>query len=111
MGASAVQVASPVLEHGVAWINQVVAAIEADSCNREENPHLNAETSRFSVCRSRCLGCGLCTQQMMCCAVIMKSDGAHILNERCEGCGYCAAICPNRAIVPTDSVTNKKEKP
>jgi len=55
---------------------------------------------RYVVLDDKCTGCGICTQQFGCPAlVISENNKAKIESSDCTGCGVCAQICPYRAIV------------
>lgn len=55
----------------------------------------------------RCVGCGLCTQDVCFIEAIEVVDGRAVISEACKGCGRCVDVCPHEAIelsIGTDSV-------
>ncbi len=59
---------------------------------------------KYTILEDKCTGCGICTQQFGCPAIIIgENNKAKIDGDDCTGCGVCAQICPYRAIVKEGS--------
>ncbi|WP_303437851.1 RnfABCDGE type electron transport complex subunit B [uncultured Oscillibacter sp.] len=63
----------------------------------------------MSVCKSSCIGCGLCQREC-------KKDAIHVVNgvavidyDKCVGCKLCTKVCPRDAILPA-ATAEEKEK-
>ena len=53
----------------------------------------------MSVCKSGCIGCGLCVKQCEFGAVTLENNLAVIDPEKCQNCGKCAEKCPKKIIM------------
>ena len=46
----------------------------------------------------RCVGCGICAQDVCFVDAIRMVDGRATIGQACRGCGRCASTCPQQAI-------------
>jgi ferredoxin len=46
----------------------------------------------------RCIGCGICTEQVCFVDAIHLADDHAVIGDACRGCGRCVDICPQQAI-------------
>jgi len=100
LGASAVQVATPVIREGPEWIRRTLAELGSNA-RREED--YRPEPIAFydavaGIDPSKCIGCRRCANQMMCNAITMQLSGPYVDSFRCDGCGFCVDLCPEGAI-------------
>lgn len=56
------------------------------------------------LCTKGCIACGICVKQCEVGAISIVDNLATIDYTKCINCGKCAAKCPQRCIVSTDSV-------
>jgi ferredoxin len=100
LGAQAVQVATPVLVEGPAWIRRTLRDL-VTATEIQAGPVASPQTFdrvRAHIDLAQCSGCGQCTEQLMCNAIRMTTCGPQIQPDRCEGCGFCLGLCANHAI-------------
>lgn len=100
MGADAVQVATPILCEGPAWIRRTLNGLERWSMPEHDGKSASASLTpaRAEISREQCTSCGSCARQLMCNAVEIGAEGPCIIRDKCEGCGYCLTLCPAGAI-------------
>jgi ferredoxin len=58
----------------------------------------------------KCVGCGLCIQDVCFVNAIQLTNGRASINGECRGCGQCVSVCPHDAIhlsVEDDQFVNK----
>ncbi len=56
----------------------------------------------YRVNREACIACKICFR-IGCPAISMQEGKSSIDPTLCVGCGLCAALCPKKAIIPTES--------
>jgi len=85
MGASAVQVAMPILEHGETWISDTVEKLSRISRCEMDTEDVPQVLPLESSCRHSFTMCTIDSHQMMC----GGHEGQHGAPYECEKCGYC----------------------
>ena len=63
----------------------------------------------MSVCKSSCIGCGLCQKECKKDAIHVVDGVAVVDGEKCIGCKLCTKVCPRDAILPI-ATAEEKEK-
>lgn len=105
MGASAIQVATPILRHGSPWIAQAVTEIATALHKAETSRSHHNGAGPLRIFPETCQPC---TGQMMCEAFAMGANKSRILKESCERCGFCAGTGRDGLIlIETTAKTNQ----
>jgi ferredoxin len=66
------------------------------------SPQIGAKVTRMPgvavTVNGRCVGCGLCTQDVCFTDAIQLVEGRAVIGQACRGCGRCVEVCPQGAI-------------
>nr|BAN42335.1 hypothetical protein, conserved [Entamoeba invadens] len=57
--------------------------------------------SQIKVDTSKCVGCGLCCKECMCCVLKLESGKVYVdpeNAEKCMACAHCVSLCPHQAL-------------
>lgn len=98
LGADAVQVATSVISGGAKWIKNTLEDLKREEESTIDLPEPQDQRYVARVNEDICLGCGKCAEHLMCVAVNMIEEKAHIKELKCSGCGYCLSVCATKAI-------------
>jgi dihydroorotate dehydrogenase/Pyruvate/2-oxoacid:ferredoxin oxidoreductase delta subunit len=110
LGATCVQVATPIIIHGVDWITRANAALEerldalgVQAVSELQGLALNVrpqglgESVRPVIAEidyDKCVDCPVCTSLTFCSFIGTRSDGRAEIAAGCYGCGLCEEFCP-----------------
>nr|MBC7243949.1 4Fe-4S binding protein [Chloroflexota bacterium] len=114
-GANTVQIATVVYLKGYAWVQKMLAEINAymeckgiesladiigvASKNMLSMEQYDRETRYFAYCeRDICVACGQCENVCIYDAITLMDKKPVIGREKCDGCGLCASVCRVGAI-------------
>ncbi len=117
LGATAVQMVTPMLMQGRKLITRDVRFLEKymekQAYTRTEDfrglalGYIKAAKTLHSVYdehrilvkvdTEKCKGCGICSDSI-CLAISVEGAKARVNTEMCAGCGMCVAVCPHEAI-------------
>ncbi len=65
-------------------------------------PGIGAKITRMPgvtvTVNDRCVGCGICTQDVCFVDAIRLVNGRAVMSDACRGCGRCVSVCPEGAI-------------
>jgi ferredoxin len=65
-------------------------------------PRISAKVTRMPgvtvTVNGRCVGCGVCTEDVCFVDAIHLVDGRAAISDECRGCGRCVDVCPQEAI-------------
>jgi len=65
-------------------------------------PGIGAKITRMPgvtvTVNDRCVGCGICTQDVCFVDAIHLVNGRAVMSDACRGCGRCVSVCPEGAI-------------
>ncbi len=112
LGASCVQFATAVIQHGFKRITRIVRELESglaaagiesvqDLVGRALNTYATSEEVitfddvKAAVNVDVCIMCGRCTRQVFC-SDIQEAKGRIEVLPTCDGCGLCVAVCPTQ---------------
>lgn len=120
IGATAVQVATPIMVHGYDWIRRTNDQLEAlvaarGGCIgtltglalrvRDQASPEAAQKVVAVVQPDACTNCGVCTQLVFCPFITDGEGGRPTISRDCYGCGFCEALCPHPGAIILEAAT------